>query len=339
MRAALLSAPAPVEEAPLAVVERPEPSPGPGQVGLRVLACGVCHTDLHVAEGDLAPHRSPVIPGHQIVGMVSAVGTGVDPRMIGSRVGVTWLAWACGVCAACRRGGENLCPNARFTGYDVDGGFADAAVAEAAFTVEIPARFDDVEAAPLLCAGVIGYRALRVAGVAPGERIGLFGFGASAHLALQVARAWACEVAVITRGAAHRVLATRLGAAWVGEPGDGPPEPLDRAIVFAPSGQVVAAALPAVRPGGVVAINAIALDGIPAMPYAAIYGERTLRSVANLTRRDAVEFLRLAAAIPVHVEIETFPLDAANQVLRKLKERTLRAAAVLRLAEPGGGSA
>ena len=335
MRAAVLSAPAPAEWAPLAIVDRPVPTPGPGQVGLRVLACGVCHTDLHVAEGDLPAHLSPVIPGHQIVGVITAVGPGVDPGMIGSRVGVTWLGWACGTCTACRRGDENLCPNARFTGYDLDGGFAEHAVASADFTVPIPPQFSPLEAAPLLCAGVIGYRALRVAGVQSGDWVGLFGFGASAHLALQVARSWSCKVAVVTRGAEHRALATWLGASWVGEPGEIPPEPLDRAIVFAPSGRVVAAALPAVRPGGVVAINAVALDEVPAMPYAAIYGERTLRSVANLTRRDASEFMALAAAIPVQVEIEIFPLEAINRVLLRLKERAVRAAAVLALADVG----
>ncbi len=333
MRAALLSAPAPAERAPLAIVDRPDPTPGPGQVGLRVLSCGVCHTDLHVAEGDLPPHRSPVIPGHQIVGVVTAVGAGVDPHIMGWRVGVTWLGWTCGTCAACRRGDENLCPNARFTGYDLDGGFAEYAVAGADFAVPIPPRFGHDEAAPLLCAGVIGYRSLRVAGVQPGDRVGLFGFGASAHLALQVARSWGCEVAVVTRGAEHRALASRLGASWIGEPDENPPDPLDRAIVFAPSGRMVAAALPAVRPGGVVAVNAVTLDEIPAMPYAAIYGERTLRTVANLTRRDTAEFLHLASTIPVQVEIETFPLETVNQVLRRLKERTLRAAAVLQVAD------
>ena len=336
MLAAILSAPASVERAPLVLTDVPAPAPGPGEVAIRVRCCAVCHTDLHVVEGDLPPHRSPVIPGHQIVGVISQIGPGVEAGMIGSRVGVTWLGWACGTCPACRRGDENLCPNARFTGYDIDGGFAEQAVARADFIQPIPARFGDAEAAPLLCAGVIGYRSLRVAGVAPGEWLGLFGFGASAHLALQVARSWGCEVAVITRGAEHRALATRLGASWVGAPGQDLPTLLDRAIVFAPAGRVVAAALPAVRPGGVVAINAVTLDEIPAMPYATMYGERTLRSVANLTRRDAAEFLALAAQIPVHVEIERFPLEAVNQVLLRLKERSVRGAAVLQLAGEGG---
>jgi propanol-preferring alcohol dehydrogenase len=255
----------------------------------------------------------------QIVGVIERVGPGVDRARLGSRVGVTWLGWACGECDACRRGDENLCVRVQFTGYDRDGGFAEFAVARASFVVPLPAAFGDLDAAPLLCAGVIGYRALRVAGVQPGEWIGLFGFGASAHLAIQVARHWGCEVAVSTRGAAHRTLAERLGARWVGEPGASPPRPLDRAVVFAPSGQVALAALEAVRPGGTVAINAVTLDQIPAMPYATLYGERVLRTVSNLTRGDAVEFLRVAGQIPVRVEVEAFPLEAVNDVLLRLK--------------------
>ncbi|MBI3997467.1 MAG: zinc-dependent alcohol dehydrogenase family protein [Armatimonadetes bacterium] len=331
MRAACLPAPAPIETAPLVIGDRPTPAPGPGEVRIRVQACGVCHTDLHIAEGDLPPHRSPVIPGHQIVGLVDALGTGVDAALAGARVGVTWLAWADGDCPACRRGDENLCERVQFTGYDVDGGFAEFALARAAFVVPVPVRFGPDEAAPLLCGGAIGYRALQVAGVQPGEWLGLFGFGASAHLALQVARHRGCQVAVVTRGAAHRALAEDLGAHWVGEPGATPPRPLDRAIVFAPSGQVVQDALRAVRPGGTVAINAIAMDALPAMPYATIYGERVLRSVTNLTRADAREFLATAAEIPVRVEVEMFPLEGANDALQRLKARTLRAAAVLHL--------
>ncbi len=329
MRAAVLRKPAPIETAPLVVEECPAPAPGPGEVGIRVRACGVCHTDLHVVEGDLPVHRTPVIPGHQIVGIVDQGGAGVDQALVGSRVGVTWLAWACGECDACRRGEENLCVRAQFTGYDRDGGFAEYAVAQATFVVPLPPRFGDLEAAPLLCAGIIGYRTLRIAGVRPGEWVGLYGFGASAHLAIQVARHWGCQVAVITRGEAHRALAGRLGARWVGEPGERPPRPLDRAMVFAPSGQVALAALEAVRPGGTVAINAVTLDQIPAMPYAALFGERVLRTVSNLTRQDAAAFLKIAAEIPVRVEIETFPLEAANDALLRLKQRGLRAAGVL----------
>lgn len=332
MRAASLVAPAPVQTAPLAIGDRPVPSPGADEVLIRVHACGVCHTDLHIVEGDLPVHRSPVVPGHQIVGVIEAAGRDTAPALVGTRAGVTWLGWACGVCDACRRGDENLCPRAQFTGYDRDGGYAEYTVARAAFVVPLPPRFADLEAAPLLCAGVIGFRALRVAGVQPGEWVGLFGFGASAHLAIQVARHWGCRVGVITRGPHHRQLAEALGADWVSEPGGVPPVAFDRAIVFAPSGRVVAAALETIRPGGTVAINAVTLDQIPAMRYAALYGERVLRTVTNLTRRDAVEFLEVAAAIPVRAEIEAVPLDAVNDVLQRLKRGALRAAAVLRLA-------
>jgi propanol-preferring alcohol dehydrogenase len=331
-RAMRLDDPAPVESAPLRLVEVEPPAPGRGEVRVRVLACGVCHTDLHVVEGDLPQHRRPVVPGHQIVGEVDALGAGVDYGLLGARVGATWLAWACGACPACGRGEENLCPRARFTGYDVDGGFAGYAVADAGFVVPLPDTFDDVRAAPLLCAGIIGFRALRVAGVRRGERLGLYGFGASAHLAIQVARHWGCEVGVVTRGAEHRELATTLGAAWVDAPGT-PPEPLfDRAIVFAPAGDVVVEALRGVRPGGVVAVNAVTLDRLPAMPYETLYGERVLRTVSNLTRDDARGFLRLAAEIPARVEVEVFPLESANEALLRLKQRSLRAAAVLTMA-------
>ncbi|MGH2406190.1 MAG: zinc-dependent alcohol dehydrogenase family protein [bacterium] len=338
MRAAFLPRPAPVESAPLVVGERPTPMPGPDEVRIRVHACAVCHTDLHVVEGDLPPHRAPVIPGHQIVGIVEEAGQAVEQPRVGTRVGVTWLAWACGECDACRRGEENLCPRAQFTGYDRDGGFAERVVARAAFVLPLPPRFADIDAAPLLCAGVIGYRALRIAGVQPGEWVGLFGFGASAHLAIQILRHWGCEAGVVTRGAHHRALAESLGAIWVSELGAAPPRPFDRAIVFAPSGRVVTAALEAVRPGGTVAINAVTLDEIPAMPYAALYGERVLRTVTNLTRRDAVEFLAIAAAIPVRAQIELFPLEDANKVLLRLKRGALRAAAVLRLANAATSS-
>ncbi|MDR7520393.1 MAG: zinc-dependent alcohol dehydrogenase family protein [Armatimonadota bacterium] len=331
MRAARLQAPAPIETAPLRLEAAEPPEPGPGEVRIRVAACGVCHTDLHIAEGDLPARRSPLVLGHQIVGVVDRIGPEVDASMVGARIGVTWLAWADGVCPACRRGEENLCERARFTGYDTDGGFADYAVAKAAFVVPVPEVFAPAHAAPLLCAGAIGFRALRVAGVQPGERVGLFGFGASAHLAIQVARTWGCEVGVVTRGAGHRALAEALGASWLGEPGTRPPRPFDRAIVFAPAGEVVAAALEAVRPGGTVVVNAVTMDRIPEMPYARLYGERVLRTVSNLTRSDARDFLAAAAAIPVRVEVEVFPLEAANDVLLRLKRRALRAAAVLHL--------
>lgn len=331
MRAAVLHAQRPVEERPIALQDRPAPEPDGGEVRLRVLACGVCHTDLHIAEGDLPARRLPIVPGHQLVGIVDRVGHGVETAMLGRRVGVTWLASTDGACAACRRGDENLCENATFTGYDRDGGFAEYAVARAAFVTTLPESFDDLEAAPLLCAGVIGYRALRVAGARPGETIGFYGFGASAHLAMQIARHQGCEVAVVTRGAVHRALAEALGAKWVGEPGTRPPYALDRAIVFAPAGAVVREALEGVRPAGTVAINAVSMDALPAMPYGLLYGERVLRTVSNLTRADAAAFLALAARIPVRTEYDAFPLEAANDVLLQLKRRTLRAAAVIRV--------
>jgi len=336
MAAMVLPRPAPVETDPLVAADPPRPEPGPGEVLLRVRACGVCHTDLHIVEGELAPHRLPVVPGHQVVGTVEAVGpdgaaAGLAP---GQRVGVTWLFRACGACAACRRGEENLCPSAQFTGYDVDGGYSTWMVADRRFVFPLPERFDDVSAAPLLCAGVIGYRALRRAEVAPGAAVGLYGFGASAHLAIQVARHWGCRVYVFTRSEAHRRLAEDLGAVWTGPADAAPPEPLDSAVSFAPAGQVIPRALAALRPGGTLAINAVYLDRLPEMPYTLLYGERTLRSVANLTPRDAREFLALAAEIPVRTEVERYPLREANAVLRRLKARAVQGAAVLEVASP-----
>jgi propanol-preferring alcohol dehydrogenase len=260
---------------------------------------------------------------------VVAAGRDVPPSWIGRRVGVAWLHRACGACAACARGDENLCERPQFTGYDVDGGFADYLTAPAAFVYEIPDRFSAIEGAPLLCAGIIGYRALRLAAVAPGAQVGLFGFGASAHLAIQVARHWGCEVSVVTRSAAHRRLAEALGARWVGAPGQRPPTPLDSAVVFAPAGTVVVEALRCLRPGGTVAVNAIRLDGIPAFDYALLYGERTLRSVSNSTRQDGREFLALAAAIPVRVATEILPLGEANQALQRLARGEITGSAVL----------
>jgi len=331
MRVQELRRPAPIESNPLTLASRPVPSPGPGEVLLRIVATGVCHTDLHIAEGELPPRRDVVVPGHQVVGLVEQVGPGGD-LVQGQRVGVTWLFRSCGRCAACRRGEENLCPEARFTGYDVDGGYAEFMCADARFVYPIPQRFSAAEAAPLLCAGIIGYRALRKADVTPGERVGLFGFGASAHLAIQVAVHWGCEVFVFTHSAGHRALAVELGAAWTGSADDRPPRPLDRAILFAPAGALIPQALAALRPGGTLAINAVYLDRIPEMEYGLLYGERTLRSVSNLTPQDAREFLALAAAIPVRTEVERFSLEAANEALQKLKRRQIKGAAVLAIA-------
>jgi alcohol dehydrogenase, propanol-preferring len=329
MKAMVLSSPKPVTENPLVVEEIITPQAGPGQIRLRVRTCGVCHTDLHTVEGELQLPRLPVVPGHQIVGTVDQIGDGVTQFRLGDRVGVPWLHKTCGECQFCRQGLENLCPNAQFTGLHVDGGYAQYALAEADFTYRIPARFSDEEAAPLLCAGIIGYRSLRLSEIAPGGRLGLYGFGASAHLAIQVGRHWGCRIFVFTRTREHRELARALGAVWAGGADEQPPETLDAAVTFAPAGGIVPLALGHVRPGGTVAINAIHMSAIPEMKYETIYGERTLRSVANFTRQDAREFLKLAAEIPVKTDVEVFPLSDANLALQRLKSSQIHAAATL----------
>ncbi len=289
MRALLLRSQAPLatRPSPLELVDIPAPRPGPGQVRIRVEACGICHTDLHIIEGELVPPALPLVPGHQIVGTVDAAGHGVERVREGDRVGVAWLAWTCGECVFCRSGSENLCLQGRFTGFDVPGGYADATVADARYVYHLPQRAAPHEAAPLLCAGIIGYRSLKLAEARVGDRVGLFGFGASAHLAIQVAMRWGCEVFVFTRSEAHRALARTLGAAWAGGLADPAPGPVDRGVVFAPSGDGVVGALAHLRRGGTLAINAIHLDRIPEFPYRQLYWERTVRSVANATRRDA----------------------------------------------------
>ena len=320
MKAAVLKHPAVAASRPLEICDSPIPTPAPGQVLLRVRACGVCRTDLHIAEGELKPLCGRVIPGHQIVGEAQD----------GSRFGVTWMGGVDGTCEYCRRGEENLCDSPVFTGYTVDGGYAEFAVARSDFAIPLPAGLDDLEAAPLLCAGVIGFRSLRVAGVQRGERVGLFGFGASAHLALPVLRAWGCHVSVSTRGASHRNLAQTLGADWVGSERDRPPHPLDRAITFAPSGDVVVAALASLRKGGVVAINAVHLDRIPEFDYdSLLWGERQIRSVANVTRADARDFLQLASEIGIRPKVTVFRLEQANEALLALKNDAIDGAAVL----------
>jgi propanol-preferring alcohol dehydrogenase len=319
MKAAVLTSPARIASHPLEILDIPIPSPAPGQVLLRVRACGVCRTDLHIVEGELKPLRDRVIPGHQIVGEAGGV-----------RYGVTWMAGIDGTCEYCLRGEENLCDSPVFTGYTVDGGYAEYAVAREDFAIPLPPGLSDLEIAPLLCAGVIGFRSLRVAGVQRGERVGLFGFGASAHLALPVLRAWGCHVSVSTRGATHRKLAESLGADWVGSEQHRPPARLDRAITFAPSGDVVVAALASLRKGGVVAINAIHLDRIPEFDYdSLLWGERQIRSVANVTRADARDFLQLASEIGLRPKITVFRLDQANEALLALKNDAIDGAAVL----------
>ena len=329
MKAMILREPKPAEQNPLALAELPLPEPAPGQVRLRVRACGVCHTDLHLAEGEIALPKLPVVPGHQIVGQVDALGEGVTRFALGDRVGVPWLYSTCGVCDYCRRGLENLCVNARFTGQHVDGGFAEYMAVPADFAYSIPAGFPDEQAAPLLCAGVIGYRSLRLSEIRPGGRLGLYGFGASAHVTIQVARYWGCQVYVFTRGEEHQRHALALGAVWAGQAQDTPPTLLDSAITFAPAGWLVPQALRALRPGGTLAINAIHMSPIPELPYELLYGERTVRSVANATRQDAEELLRLAAEIPIHTDVELYPLADANAVLQRLKRGEVRGAAVL----------
>ncbi len=304
-------------------------APGPGMVRIAVAACGVCRTDLQIAEGDLAARHLPIVPGHQAVGRIEAVGDGVTTWKVGDRAGVAWLGGTCGVCDKCRSGRENLCVRPTFTGWDVDGGYATHLVARADFTLRIPDGFDDIAAAPLLCGGVIGYRSLKRSGIAPGGRLGLYGFGASALITIQVARHWGCRVFVVTRSRAEQERARALGAEWTGGLGERPPEPLDAAITFAPSGDVVRAALQAVDRGATVAINAIHLDRLPEMPYEELWWERRLASVANFTRQDATELLKLAAEIPIRTEVDRYPLAHANRALTALREGAVRGAAVL----------
>jgi propanol-preferring alcohol dehydrogenase len=328
MKAAILRSPLAIVQRPLQVEETADLQLQPGQVLLRVRACGVCRTDLHIVEGELPVKRPGITPGHQIVGEVVAGAT--SELGTGSRVGVSWLGGTDGSCWFCQHNMENLCDAPTFTGYSVPGGYAEFALSRADFVFPLPAELDDLHAAPLLCAGIIGFRSLRVAGVQTGERIGLFGFGASAHLAIAVLRAWKCEVYVSTRGESHRRLAESLGATWVGSETEKPPVVLDRAITFAPSGDVVVAALSSLRKGGVVAINAIHLDRIPEFDYdRLLWGERQLRSVANMTRQDARDFLALAAEIGLHPQVTVFPLDQVNEALLAVKNDCINGAAVV----------
>ncbi len=328
MRAAVVHQQGEISSRPLQLQDIDRPQAGPGQVLLKVRACGVCRTDLHIAEGDLPLKHQPLIPGHQIVGDIVEGATPDLPA--GTRVGVSWLGGTDGTCWFCRHQMENLCDAPTFTGYTVDGGYAEYAVARADFVFPLPPELDDLHAAPLLCAGIIGFRSLRVAEVQRGERVGLFGFGASAHLAIRVLQSWDCEVYVSTRGESHRRLAKSLGATWVGSEYDRPPAALDRAVTFAPSGDVVVAALASLRKGGIVAINAIHLDRIPQFDYdSLLWGERQLRSVANMTREDARDFLHLAAAIKLESRVTTFRLDQANEALIAVKHDAIDGAAVI----------
>ncbi len=325
MRAMVLERPG----EPLVAAERPRPEPGPGQVLLRVLACGVCRTDLHVADGELPDPKLPLVLGHEIVGEVAALGAGVEGLAAGDRIGVPWLGWTCGECAFCASGRENLCGRARFTGYRLDGGYAEFAVADRRFCFPLPAGYSDAEAAPLLCAGLIGYRALTLAGEA--RRLGLYGFGAAAHILAQIARNQGREVFAFTRpgDAEGQAFARRLGATWAGGSDERPPEELDAALIFAPVGPLVPAALAAVARGGTVVCAGIHMSEIPAFAYELLWGERLLRSVANLTRADGEALLALAPRVPVRTTVETFPLADANRALERLRRGEVRGAAVL----------
>lgn len=329
MKAMQLAAPAAVETAPLLDCEIDVPQPGPGQVRLKIHACGVCHTDLHIVEGDLALPRLPTVPGHQVVGVVDVTGEGVRLHQVGDRLGVPWLYQTCGVCKYCRASKENLCQTIRFTGLHADGGFAGYMVVDEKFAYPIPAVFSDAEAAPLLCAGVVGYRSLRLSRVQPGQRLGLYGFGASAHLMLQVARHWNCEVFVFTRGEHHRELARSLGAVWAGGAEDDPGALMDSSIIFAPAGSLVPLALRRLDKGGTLALGGIHMSPVPEMPYDLLWHERTIQSVANSTRQDVVDFLEVAAEVPVKTEIELFSLAQANEALLRLKRSQINGAAVI----------
>lgn len=336
MRAVLLDAPG----RPLRAADVPIPTCGPGEVLVRVGACGVCRTDLHVVDGELPDPALPLVLGHEIAGTVAALGDGVSEVAVGDRVGIPWLGWTCGRCRFCRRGSENLCPMAQFTGYQRPGGYAEYTVADARFVLPLPAELSDVDAAPLLCAGLIGYRTLRMAGDA--ERIGIYGFGAAAHLIVQVARHQGRGVFAFTRpgDAAAQDFARRLGAVWAGDSTAAPPQPLDAALIFAPVGDLVPAALAAVQPGGVVVCGGIHMSQIPSFPYALLWGERVLRSVANLTRRDGEEFLRVAVEAAVRSTTTPYPLERAGDALDDLRHGRFSGAAVLVPAvdAPGGGS-
>ena len=325
MRAQLLTTP----QHPLAAADLPEPRPGPGQVLLAVRACAVCRTDLHVADGELPHPKLPLFPGHEIIGIVVGRGEGADRFAIGDRVGVPWLGWTCGVCAYCGSGQENLCDHARFTGYQIDGGYAELTVADQRYCFAIDPSFGDVEAAPLLCAGLIGYRTLRLAGEA--RRLGIYGFGAAAHILVQIARHQGREVYAFTRPGdiAAQDFARGLGAVWAGGSDETPPEKLDAALIFAPVGALVPAALAATRKGGTVVCGGIHMSDVPSFPYSLLWEERVVRSVANLTRRDAEEFLALAPAAGVTTTTQTYPLSDANRALHDLRNGVLQGAAVL----------
>jgi len=330
MLAALLRTPKPIEENPLILTGVPIPAPGEHELCIRVRACGICHTDLHTVEGDIALPKLPLVPGHQIIGVVEARGRKARRFKEGDRVGVAWLRHACGDCQYCKKGNENLCGRAEFTGLHADGGYAEFSIVDEVFAYSVPSCFSDHQAAPLLCAGVIGARALRLTEIRAGERLGLYGFGASAHIVIQIARHRSCEVYVFTRSSEHQKHAHALGAAWVGRAEAAPPEKLQAAIIFAPAGRLVLDALRALDRGGTVVLAGITMTPIPEIDYARLlYHERRIRSVANATRRDAEELLALASEIPLRTEVEVYPLEQVNQALGRLKQSLIYGAGVI----------
>jgi propanol-preferring alcohol dehydrogenase len=336
MKTCRLFSPAPIDSAPLVFEDLPIPQPGRGQVRIKISVCGVCHTDLHLVEGEIHPPHLPVTPGHQVVGVIDALGETLSDKQerspilkVGRRVGVPWLFSACGKCNFCRRGEENLCQAAQFTGFHVDGGFAEYMLADARYVLALPEQLTDEQAAPLLCAGIVGYRSLKKADIKQGDKVGLFGFGASAHLCIQILKHWDCSVWAFTRSKQHQLHALELGAAWAGDAGAEGIGSLDRAVIFAPVGELVPVALEKIRPGGTVAINAIHMSDIPSFPYQTIYGERTLRSVANATYQDGVEFLDLAVKAGIRSTVSRYSLKDANQALSDLKASKFNGEAVL----------
>jgi len=331
VKACVLKSPAPIETNPLVFTDVPAPTAANGEVLIRVSYCGVCRTDLHVIEGELVPQKSPVIPGHQVIGVVEKLGSGSSRFSLGARVGIAWLHHTDGTCEFCRSGAENLCDHPTFTGYTVDGGYAEYAVASEDFIYAIPEQFPDERAAPLLCAGIIGFRSLRLSGIKPGGKLGFYGFGAAAHVAIQVAMHWNIDVYAATRDARHQRLALELGAKWAGATFAEPPAKLDAAIVFAPAGEIVPAALKALRKGGTLVLGGIHMSPIPSFDYDLLYQERIIRSVANNTRQDGEDFLRVAAEIPIRSHTQLFPLREANRALNALKNDAIEGAAVLKV--------
>ncbi|MGH9568190.1 MAG: zinc-dependent alcohol dehydrogenase family protein [Candidatus Angelobacter sp.] len=331
MKAWLLDKPAPVESDPLRLADVDMPAPGQGEVLVRVSACGICRTDLHVVEGELPRRKSPIIPGHQVVGVVEREGPDTSLYPVGTRVGIPWLHRTCGKCFYCKTGHENLCDAPEFTGYTQDGGFAEYMLADENFVYPLPEGFADLRAAPLLCAGIIGFRCLRISGISSGAKLGIYGFGAAGHVCIQVARHWGARVFVCTREEKHRNLALELGAVLAGAAAEAPPEELDASIIFAPAGELVPPALAGLRKGGTLVLGGIHMSSIPSFAYSLIYQERSIKSVANNTRGDGRDFLRVAAEIPIHTQVQVFEFGEANRALNALKHDGIRGAGVLKI--------